>query len=268
MGHKTLIDGVGYDIIGGHCLDDGVGYSILKGRTLDDGVGYDVAFGASGMAAGDLAVGSSVFANVNGVRTEFLVVHQGLPDATLYDTSCDGTWLLMKNIYASVGQYASSRTNAYKSSNVYSYLTNTFPPLLDAAVKNQIKTAKIPYVNGTGYGKPATGSSGLSVTVFALSAPEVGCTTSMISGLKQDGACLSYFSGTAAADAKRIAYQNSTARNWTLRSPTPSSDVSVICVTTTGSCGSVHYQQTFYVRPAFILDGSAAIDPNTFDILG
>lgn len=44
MGHKALIDGVGYDITGGRCLVDGVGYSIQKGRTLVDGVGYDVLF--------------------------------------------------------------------------------------------------------------------------------------------------------------------------------------------------------------------------------
>ena len=48
MGHKTLIDGVGYDITGGRCLVDGVGYSIQKGRTLEDGVGYDIGFGGGG----------------------------------------------------------------------------------------------------------------------------------------------------------------------------------------------------------------------------
>lgn len=47
MGHKNLIDGVGYDTTGGRCLVNGVGYSVKKGRTLVDGVGYDVAFGAS-----------------------------------------------------------------------------------------------------------------------------------------------------------------------------------------------------------------------------
>lgn len=40
--HRTLIDGVGYNISAGRCLVDGVGYSIKKGRTLIDGVGYDV----------------------------------------------------------------------------------------------------------------------------------------------------------------------------------------------------------------------------------
>ena len=46
--------------------------------------------------AGELDIGSSVFLNVDGVPVEFLVVHQGLP-SSIYDTSCDGTWFLMKD---------------------------------------------------------------------------------------------------------------------------------------------------------------------------
>ena len=49
-------------------------------------------------AISTLAVGSSVYLNVGGVRKEFLVVHQGKP-SSLYDSSCNGTWLLMKDIY-------------------------------------------------------------------------------------------------------------------------------------------------------------------------
>lgn len=40
--------------------------------------------------ATDIAIGGSIFTNVNNVRTEFLVVHKGNPDASLYDASCDG----------------------------------------------------------------------------------------------------------------------------------------------------------------------------------
>ena len=44
------------------------------------------------------AVGSTVKLKVNGTAKEFIVVHQGKP-SSLYDNSCDGTWLLMKDIY-------------------------------------------------------------------------------------------------------------------------------------------------------------------------
>lgn len=48
--------------------------------------------------ASSLAVGSSVYCNVNGTKTEFIIVHQSKP-SSLYDDSCNGTWLLMKDIY-------------------------------------------------------------------------------------------------------------------------------------------------------------------------
>ena len=54
----------------------------------------------SGILASDLAVGSSVYLMENGVATEYLVVNQGIPSgSSLYDSSCDGTWLLRKDIY-------------------------------------------------------------------------------------------------------------------------------------------------------------------------
>ena len=49
---------------------------------------------------GELEVGSSVYMNVDGVPTEFIVVQQGKPEINnYYDETCDGTWLLMKNVY-------------------------------------------------------------------------------------------------------------------------------------------------------------------------
>lgn len=266
MGHKTLIDGVGYDITGGRCLDDGVGYSIQKGRTLVDGVGYDVAFGASGMAAGDLAVGSSVFANVNGVRTEFLVVHQGLP-SSMYDASCDGTWLLMKNLYEK-RIWHSSRSNSYKASTICTYLNGTFLNLFEDAIKAKIKTVKIPYVNGTGNSAVASGSNGLSTHVFLLSGYEVGMTNAFSSYIPQDGACLSYFIGTVETDSKRIGYLNGTATHWWLRSPNINSTANVWMVNIRGKQTDVPPTDPHGVRPAFVLDGDTAINPDTFDILG
>ncbi len=44
---------------------------------------------------GSKAVGSIVKLNFDGAMREFLVVHQGKP-SSLYDESCNGTWLLMK----------------------------------------------------------------------------------------------------------------------------------------------------------------------------
>lgn len=44
MSHRTLVNGTGYDIIGGRTLIGGTGYDVKSGRTLIGGTGYDVGF--------------------------------------------------------------------------------------------------------------------------------------------------------------------------------------------------------------------------------
>ena len=261
--HRTMVDGVIWGVPSGRCLVDGVGYSIQKGRTLVDGVGYDVAFGPSGPVAGDVTVGSSVWTNVNGVRTEFLVVHQGIPDASVYDASCDGTWVLMKDCYTKMA-FASNRANIYESSEVHSYLISTFLGLFDSGIKARIKTAKIPYRKGGGSGGTLQqGANGLSTQIFLLSNEEVGKHDVNYSG---EGVALSYFAGCT--DSKRIAYQSGVTTTWWLRSMITSSTNQSCYVMKSGAVVAAGTTNSNSVRPAFILDSSAAIDPNTFDILG
>ena len=47
---------------------------------------------------GDMAVGSTVKIKVNGTAKNFIIVHKGKP-SSIYDDSCDGTWVLLKDIY-------------------------------------------------------------------------------------------------------------------------------------------------------------------------
>ena len=103
------------------------------------------------------AVGSTVKLKVNGTAREFLVVHQGKP-SSLYDESCNGTWLLMKDCYES-RQWHSSNSNSYKASTIHTYLNGTFLNLFDADIREVIKQVKIPYVNGTGNSAVASGSA-------------------------------------------------------------------------------------------------------------
>ena len=44
MAHKTMIDGVAYEISGGKTLIDGTAYSIKNGKTLVGGTAYEVGF--------------------------------------------------------------------------------------------------------------------------------------------------------------------------------------------------------------------------------
>lgn len=159
--------------------------------------------------ASSLAVGSSVYCNVNGTKTEFIVVHQGKP-SSLYDDSCNGTWLLMKDIYEN-RQWNSSDVNNLENSTIQSYLNGTFLNLFDSNIKDAIKQVKIPYrKNGSG-GTNQSGANGLSCKIFLLSGYEVGWTSSDSQYFPQDGAKLDYFTASSGGKSKRIAKLNGSA---------------------------------------------------------
>ena len=123
------------------------------------------------VALSSKAVGSIVKLKVGGADKNFIVVHQGRP-SSLYDTSCDGTWLLMEDCYESK-RWHSSNVNDYANSEIRSYLNGTFLNLFDANIKSAIKQVKLPYRAGSGYGTTITsGANGLSTKIFLLSGPE------------------------------------------------------------------------------------------------
>ena len=209
---------------------------------------------------GSMSVGSTVKLKLGGTARDFLVVHQGLP-SSMYDSSCNGTWLLLKDIYTT-RQWDSSN-NDYKNSDIHSYLNGTFLNLFDDSIKNTIKQVKIPYQNGTGSGgSVASGANGLSCKIFLLSGYEVGFSTSDNSYFPRDGAKLSYFSsGTGnAANNKRIANYNGSATIWWLRSPITNDTDSVWYVNSDGDCNYWYYFNTFGVRPALVLPSDILVD--------
>ena len=188
------------------------------------------------MKISDLEIGRSIKLNLNGTPGEWLVVHQGLP-SSIYDTSCDGTWLLMKDIYTE-----------HAWSNSQDYMNNTFLGLFDSNIKDAIKQVKIPYYK-TG------GMSDLSCKVFLLSSYEVGWRSIDNPYFPQDGAKLSYFeSGDgASASNKRIAKWNGSAASWWLRSPNTGSTNLVYCVFFDGSYRQYNTSISCGIRPAIIL---------------
>lgn len=207
---------------------------------------------------GTKAVGSVVKIKVNGASKDFIVVQQGNPNTSTYDASCDGTWLLMKEIYTT-SKFGSSN-NSYKDSSIHTYLNGTFFNLIDADIQTAIKQVKIPYQNGTGSGGSlATGSNGLSTKVFLLSGYEVGWTTSNNSYFPKDGVRLAYFSDGSGGNSKRIAYNGSSAAAWWLRSPRTYYTSNVWVVVSGGSSDSWGYNNTHGVRPAFILPSTLVV---------
>lgn len=203
----------------------------------------------------DLEIGRSIKLNLNSTPWEWLVVHQGLP-SSIYDASCDGTWLLMKDIYEK-HVWSSSSNNKYESSDIHAYLNNTFLSLFDSNINDAIKQVKIPYQNGGSGGTNQSGANGLSCKIFLLSGYEVGWTTSGNQSFPVDGAKLSYFeSGTGtSANNKRVANLNGSAAIWWLRSPYihPFNTKDVWIVYSGGyySHGGTSYSHG--IRPAIIL---------------
>lgn len=207
----------------------------------------------------DLTIGNKIWLSLNGTPWEWRVVHQGLP-SDIYDASCNGTWLLLEKIYEARA-WNSTGVNAYESSDIHSYLNDTFFGLFDSSIQSVIREARIPYRQGGGTdGTDQSGANGLLTKIFLLSGREVGFTTSSKAYSYVDGACLDYFSGTAASDAKRVAYLNGTATIWWLRSPRADNTSRAITVnavtsaTTIGSLGSASITRTGGVRPAIILE--------------
>lgn len=206
---------------------------------------------------GNMAVGSTVKIKVDGTLKDFIIVHQGNPDSTIYDSSCAGTWLLMKDIYT---MSTFGNNNSYKDSSIHTYLNGTFYNLIDSNIRAAIKQIKIPYQNGAGSGGSlATGSNGLSTKVFLLSGYEVGWTTSDNGYFPKDGVRLAYFGNSSGGNSKRIAYNDGSATSWWLRSPFTGDDDYVCRVGADGSKNYNSYASAYGVRPAFILPSTLAV---------
>lgn len=213
--HKTLIDGTGYEIKSGRVLIAGTGYDIKKGRTLIGGTGYDISFD---MPVGELPVGTNVYMNVDGSRREFIIVQQGNPNPAIYDASCDGTWVLQKNVYSNVEWMHSGNSNYfqyYDKSTALSHLNNKVLKTFDPAIQNLIKKVKIPCLI-SGWSDIRYGADGLLTSLFQLSATEVAGDEVKSGTAENDGEQLTYFKAIAQAD--RIAYMNGEAVDWWLRS--------------------------------------------------
>lgn len=230
-----------------------VARNIKSGYTGANGVARQF-WGVSGTPIENVAVGTSVYMKVNGVSKEFIIVHQGLP-SFVYDSSCNGTWLLMKDCYTAM-KFDSELYNDYASSDVCAYLNGTFLNYIDGNIRSGIKQVRIPYTNGPGStGTLATGANGLSTKVFLLSTAELGFTSDL---WNKEGAVLKYFANGNSI----VAYYNGSTANWLLRTPELNSNYYIAEVLShANTVGSQAVNSaTRSVRPALILPTSALMD--------
>lgn len=204
-----------------------------------------------GTPLGNLAVGSTVKIAVGGKDYDWLVVHQGLP-GDVYDASCNGTWLLMKDIYNTM--VFDSGAEDFRTAEIFTYLQNTFYLLIDENVRKQIKNVKIPCsINGKNH-PVISGANGLACKVFLLSDVEVNGDYVYY---RNEGAKLSYFSG---ADT-RIAYLSTgNANSWWLRTRYDSLAGGERYVDSAGKVRGYRGDSIYGVRPCMILPPSTLVD--------
>lgn len=195
-----------------------------------------------------VSVGDEVLLPYNNVMVPHIVVHIGNPDASMYDASCDGVWLLNKNGVSS-GPWNSSPSNTLAGSTIMTTM-QTYVANYGTEVQSVIKTVKIPYCVGGGNNTINKLSNGLTCKIFPLSAIETGNTSSAVDNMPLEGTQLQYFSST----------QKSAINNfWTRSCDVSTTNYSFINLKNSGIAQSQQVQSNQYVyRPAFIM-------PTTFN---
>lgn len=236
-------------------------YKVREGNTIAAGDVVDIGSEVvSGTTFGELPVGSIVQINENSSPVNYIVVNQGIPTGgeSLYDSSCDGTWLLRQDI-AENRVWDADNSNRYASSDINTYLNGDWMNRYDSTTQGNIKQVKIPYGVGNNSSTVNRGASGLSVKAFLLSGREVGFTSSESSYFPNDGAKLDYFisGNSSSAQQKRIAKLNGSATYWWLRSPYTIGTNSVWRVQPVGTNNNYNAYGSQGVRPCIICNSSA-----------
>ena len=239
------------------------------GRVIMSGIVPTLKAPSTGILAQDIAVGSVVKLMEGGTAVEYLVVNQGIPEnSSLYDASCDGTWLLRKDIHSNQ-KWNTSDVNIYETSAINTWLNGDFFSSLGSVERASVKQVKIPYRAGGGSGgTDQSGANGLSCKVFLLSCYELGWTTSNSSMYPVDGAKLDYFIAGSAGKSLRIAHLNGTVNVWWTRFPYASGTSNAWFIQTDGNSNSSGASSSYGIRPALVLPSNALFDETTMILKG
>lgn len=219
---------------------------------------------SSGKKLSSCAIGEIVQLSENGTNVEYLVVHQGLP-SSMYDESCNGTWLVRNKLLKS-GIWNNGDAN-YAASTMHSYLNDTFLESFSSTLQDKVLKVKIPYRPTGNVDTIKSGKNGLSTKIFALSGYEVGFTPNSHEDMMEDGAKLDYFT---TSNSLRVAKYGNSAKMWWLRTPLKNVAGTVYCVNTNGAVYYTYPNNTsnsIYYRPTLIMNGDTLLDPNTNTIL-
>lgn len=231
--------------------------------------------GTGELILGNLAVGTTINLMINGTETPFIIINQGIPsNSSLYDASCDGTWLLAKEYFLYDVWDDGSNYISFESSNARTILNSTFINSLGSAEQAAVKEVTIPYVytnSGGGTMSTKTGANGTAVKAFLLSLPELGLT----SVGPTDGAETEYFKDCAdntsnADDSLRIAKYGSNVYEWATRTirETGGSSEYMYYIDSTGDYNWRNPSYEVCLRPAMVFDSNTKIDDATLKLKG
>ena len=239
-------------------------FAVNKDGVASDGCISDSVTPKAGVPVSTLSTGTIIKINENGAPVEYIVIQQGKPHENKYDDSCDGTWVLRKDIH-SKQLWNSEANNDYKSSTIHNWLNTTFRNTLSQYDESIINTAKIPYRNGNANGGTTdTGANGLPTQIFLLALCELLLYTSLDDF--NEGAFIQYFS-SAGSEKAYATYNGIITEYWT-RSPVYNGmsggkhEIGIITTPTSSShpdSFAYCYTGQLGVRPAFILNPESII---------
>lgn len=247
--------------------EDGIARRVRKGYVGDENGIARLFYINDNRLAKEYSIGESIFLPIDRLSREFIVVHQGNPDTSIYDGSCNGTWLMQKDIYDSglplSSDYATSELHAHLNRD---FLSTSYPDVLDA-----VRHVKIPYV--TTDKVVATLDKGLPTRVFPISISELGLTEWVVNSKNTapaDGAKLDYFDSTTGGPNEKLQATLPTGQEfpWDTRSYLVNIASGGLrpcfSVNTDGSIrGDRTHDIGTHIRPTLILNQATEIDPET-----
>lgn len=214
----------------------------------------------AGVPISELPVGQIVKINENGAPIEYIIVHIGNP-GWMYDQSCDGYWLLRKDIAERHDWDVDGTPEDYSISTIHTYLNDEWMSRYESGFLSVIKTVKVPYTKGTfSDNKLIHGANGVSCKFFLLSLGELNLFPGQYDMYITDGIALSYFNinDIDEASLKRIATYNGRANTWMSRTRSENNNY-IYCIDEGGIPGH-RYSYDDGVRPALILPYDIIID--------
>ena len=231
----------------------------------------------AGVEASTLPLGTLIKFQENGVAAEYMIIHQGNPDTSEYDESCNGTWCLRYKIPTEKTEW-NGYQNVYKNSIVDTYLNNDFLNKFNDNIKNIIKSIKLPYYDGSGDyaddGEYRNLANGMDCKIFLLSGDEVGLYASsggddVYDRRSEEGSKLDYFikdtspnSNPDAEALRKATTDNGSYDGWyALRSIAHGYAIEAVGISLLyGTADYIKIKSKQYIRPAFIIPSDTIID--------